>query len=373
MAANNRQEALWEVVILNDQLYKILNILPQPAFLMDEGQIVWCNATAEALHLMELPVECIFRQDPTSIKLCDDNSRLQITIELSGQSYSATIQPWEDQLLVIASPMASPAAAAESLPFSDAMRRPLQELVSAANSLFESLSDNRSDRSVSAAAEVNRAIYQLQRLCTHSSESGRLLAENGTAQRRLRNINELLDSFADTCRPLLTSAGYCLRYDPLPAPLQATVDGALLERALYQILANAMTYTPKGGTLHLFCEKQDQQLLIHLEDNGEGIRPEILAGIFSKTKPYASSDPRSGIGLGLPVAKRIAALHGGDLTLVSSSKGTTATLSISLLRAPISLRSMLFHTDPYGGRNPALIELSNVLPANLYNPEEIES
>ena len=358
---------------MNDQLYKILNILPQPAFLMGEGQIVWCNATAEALHLMELPVEYIFHQNPASLELCDDSSRLQVTIELVGQSYSATVQRWEDQLLVIASPMASPAAAMESLPFSDAMRRPLQELISAAGSLFESLSENRSQRSASAAAEVNRAIYQLQRLCTHSSESGRLLAENGAAQRRLRNINELLDTFADTCRPLLTSAGYTLRYEPLPAPLQATVDGTLLERALYQILANAMAYTPKGGTLHLFCEKQEQQLLIHLKDNGEGIRPEVLASIFSKTKPYASSDPRSGIGLGLLVAKRIAALHGGDLTLVSSSKGTTATLSISLARAPVSLRSMLFHTDPYGGRNPALIELSNVLPADLYDPEEIES
>ena len=54
---------------MNDQLYKILNILPQPAFLMGEGQIVWCNATAEALHLMELPVEYIFHQNPASLEL----------------------------------------------------------------------------------------------------------------------------------------------------------------------------------------------------------------------------------------------------------------------------------------------------------------
>lgn len=358
---------------MDKQLCNILNILPQPAFVLNREKILWCNGTAAALHISELTAESVFSQAPALLQLCAPDSRLQFTLELPGQSCVATAQRLEDGILVIASPVVSGSSAEESLSFSDVMRRPLQELISAAETLFAELPDKPSVRTAGAAAELNRAIYRLQRLCTHGSESGRLLAENGTAQRRLRCVTELLDSFAQTCQPLLRAAGYSLQYNPLSYPIHADVDSSLLERALYQLLANALTYAPKGSSLHLHCEKQDRLLLIHLEDQGEGIRPEVLAGLYTQAKRHPSADPRSGLGLGLPLVKRIAELHGGSLTLYSGNKGTVATLSISLVRSPISLRSVMFHTDPYGGRSHALVELADILPATLYNPEEIES
>lgn len=369
--ADNSQVSEGEVSILDEKLSKILNMLPQPVFLMKEGQILWCNSVAKSLQIEEQSLQHIFRQDPASIRLQMPESCLQLTVNISGQPYSATVQSWEDQLLVIASPIAQASAAVESLPFSDALRRPMQELITAAGTLFEELPEERSSRMTGAAAEVNRAIYQIQRLCTHTCEGGRLLSESQAAQRRSRNINELLDRFVESCRALVCTAGYDFRYTPMVAPVSADIDGQLIERALYQLLANAMTYTPKGGSIRLSCEKVEQRLLIRLADSGEGFRPDVMAALYGGSK--SSSDPRSGVGIGLPVVKRIAELHGGSLHIESSDQGSTATLSLSLQRATLSLRSMRFHTDPYGGRSAALVELSGVLPSEFYDPEEIEA
>lgn len=338
---------------MDKQLCNILNMLPQPAFVLNREKILWYNGTAAALHISELTAESVFSQAPALLQLCAPDSRLQFTLELPGQSCVATAQCLEDGFLVIASPVVSGSSAEESLSFSDVMRRPLQELISAAETLFAELPDKPSVRTAGAAAELNRAIYRLQ-LCdtTKPSLSGTVFCQQPSA---------------------FAAAGYSLQYKPLSYPIHADVDGSLLERALYQLLANALTYAPKGSTLRLHCEKQDRLLLIHLEDQGEGIRPEVLAGLYTQAKRHSSADPRSGLGLGLPLVKRIAELHGGSLTLYSGNKGTVATLSISLVRSPISLRSVMFHTDPYGGRSHALVELADILPATLYNPEEIES
>lgn len=356
--------------MMEDQLYTIANMLPQPAFLLDGQEISWCNAAATALHLQELPVSLLFGQDLALLKPQTPEQQLRLSLNIQGRVYAATVHPWQEQLLVIASPIAT---AKETLPFADCLRRPLQELLSAAGVLFEALPEERSVRMAGAAAEVNRAIYQLQRLCLHADFGSSLLQEERPAQRRSRCITELLDAFVSSCHSLVQAAGYTLHYTPFPTPVSADIDGSLIERALYQLLANSMAYTPKGGSIRLSLEKLENRLLIHLSDNGEGIPPEVLSSLYCAAPQQTIADPRRGIGIGLPVVKRIAELHGGSLILQSSPNGTCATLCLSLDRAPLSLRSVMVHSDLYGGRNPALVELSAVLPSYLYDPEEIES
>lgn len=354
---------------MDETLRNILNMLPQPAFLLDESRILWYNTAAQALCPEALSAEEILGSDPALLPKEIPESKLQRSAMLHGQAYSLTIQRQDTCFLAIASPIGEALSSEDTL--SHALRRPLQELMAAAGTLFGALSD--SPLMTGAAAEVNRSIYQLQRLCLQSSEGRKLLSQDYAIQRRSHCITELLDEFVASCRDLLTAAGYELRYTPMAEQVVADIDGPLLERALYQLLANAMAYSPKDRPICLSCEKQDRLFLIHMADQGPGFRPDILAGLYTRTLQQPFADPRSGLGLGLPVVKRIAELHGGSLMLRSSDQGTIATLSISLARAPLSLRSVMYHTDLYGGHNPALVELSHLLPASLFDPEEIET
>ena len=137
-------------------------------------------------------------------------------------------------------------------------------------------------------------------------------------------------------------------------------------------LTTSISRLVKKGYVERFRIPEDRRVVkIRLTDSGEGFRPDVMAALYGGSK--SSSDPRSGVGIGLPVVKRIAELHGGSLHIESSDQGSTATLSLSLQRASLSLRSMRFHTDPYGGRSAALVELSGVHPSEFYDPEEIEA
>lgn len=349
-----------------DQLQTVLNILPQPAMLLQQEQILWCNAAASALHLQDMPLPALLGQ-------ADLHSCTRFRLTLHNLPYEVCIRPLDTMQLWIATALPQNTPQNPSSALSVALRRPLQELMSAASELFESLPDFQSIQTSTAAAEVNRSIYQLHRLCSQLSEAERLMDEHASAERRSICLNRFFDRFSQECAPLLEAAGYCWEYDPVPEELYAYVDAALLEQALYQILANAMTYSIKGSKIRLHTQSEGQLFLIHIDDQGSGFRSDSL--LFASNPSSLQRDPRSGLGLGLPLAEKIAELHGGQLLLqeLPEGGGSRVSFSLSLTPAPISLKSYQILTDPYGGRHHGLVELSSVLPATLYAPDKIQS
>ena len=96
--------------------------------------------------------------------------------------------------------------------------------------------------------------------------------------------------------------------------------------------------------------------------------------LFEHFNEPLSGDSRWGIGLGLTIVREIARLHGGASMLSCGGKngGTTALFSLSLESLPAELRSPnLLRYDYCSGLNHALVELSEVLPSQEYNPANI--
>ena len=113
---------------------------------------------------------------------------------------------------------------------------------------------------------------------------------------------------------------------------QSTLHGdvILFRRALSNLLANALRYTPRGGKVLISIENDsDLAVMVRVIDNGAGIPTEHLPKIFDRfyrVDPSRSRHPE-GTGLGLAIVKSIMDLHGGSVTVVSESgKGTTFTL-----------------------------------------------
>ena len=151
------------------------------------------------------------------------------------------------------------------------------------------------------------------------------------------------------------------------------MDGALVERAVYNLIANAARYTPKNGTLCLTVERLQSIIAIKLSDNGEGVSPQMLARLFAPEAEPEVGDPRWGLRLGLTLVREIARLHGGSLILAGNGAeaGTTAVFSLSLDPARQELRSPGLQYDYTSGCHHGLVELSELLPAELYAPKSI--
>lgn len=116
----------------------------------------------------------------------------------------------------------------------------------------------------------------------------------------------------------------------------ACADPAKVQQIVLNLLANAIKFTPAGGSITLKCDHDSEWASIHVVDTGIGIPPDKLDAIFQPFVQIRRRDASTeGTGLGLPISRRLATAMGGTLTGSSSDKGSTFTL-----RLPLAKRSV---------------------------------
>ena len=112
---------------------------------------------------------------------------------------------------------------------------------------------------------------------------------------------------------------------------QIYADPDLFERALGNLLDNALRFTPKNGSIQIALSKRDADFEITVRDNGCGIAPEHLPRVFDRFYRADSSRGSDGAGLGLALVKSIVDLHGGSATIESRvGRGATVKLTFPL-------------------------------------------
>lgn len=117
--------------------------------------------------------------------------------------------------------------------------------------------------------------------------------------------------------------GVTLDLDESPRPCSLRGDAHLLERAVENLLDNALRYTPAGGTIEVRWRCEGNRATFTIADTGPGIAPRHLAHLF---EPMYRADPArspetGGAGLGLAIARRILRAHGGDLVAANRATG----------------------------------------------------
>lgn len=111
------------------------------------------------------------------------------------------------------------------------------------------------------------------------------------------------------------------------ADLYSRGEIGLVEREFAIIFSNAVKAAPDGSTIDFSVERSGDEIAISFKDSGSGIDDELLAHIFDRFR-FLGGKPVT--GLGLPLAKRLSAIHGGSLDIVSSSFGTKTRLTMPL-------------------------------------------
>jgi two-component system heavy metal sensor histidine kinase CusS len=165
------------------------------------------------------------------------------------------------------------------------------------------------------AEQMQRTVEQL--LLLARGEEGRLpLARAPTS------LATLLGSLVELYAPMAEAAGQTLvlRADACVA----SVDRALLERALVNLLENALRHTPAGGVIHVLARASGDRVVLGIEDSGPGIAAEDRARIFERFVRLDPARAAGGTGLGLAIARLIVRLHGGELVAEASALGGAA-------------------------------------------------
>lgn len=148
------------------------------------------------------------------------------------------------------------------------------------------------------------------------------------------DLAEVLDDITLRFAERAARQGVALAFRPEgSAPLVAEIDVELFERALANLLDNALKHTPAGGTVDVTAAREPAHVRVTVADSGVGIAasdlPHLFDRLYQARESVAPASSAEGKGLGLTIVKRIVELHRGEVAVGSApGQGTTVTLTL---------------------------------------------
>ena len=144
-------------------------------------------------------------------------------------------------------------------------------------------------------------------------------------------VDGLVDAVRTAVAPVVASRAQTLTIDIDPRCGELLADGALVERALSNLVSNAIKFSPDGATICLSAERRPREVRFAVKDEGMGIAPEdqprLFTRFFRSTTALQKAIP--GTGLGLAIVKQIVDEHGGTITVRSApGRGTVMSFTI---------------------------------------------
>jgi len=211
------------------------------------------------------------------------------------------------------------------------LRNPLAPIRSA----LQLMGSTDNTQTLAYAREVlDRQVAMMVRLIDDLLDVGRITSGKLALRREHVALQAVLDAALETARPIIAGRSQKLKVAVPSTPLMLYCDPARISQVLSNLLNNAARYTPPLGSIALTVEADAAEVAIRVSDEGIGIAPDVIASIFTMFS-QAGANPgegNAGLGVGLPLARALTALHGGSIEAHSAGIGTGTELIVRLPR-----------------------------------------
>ena len=144
------------------------------------------------------------------------------------------------------------------------------------------------------------------------------------------HLAEVVEAAVTNARPDAAERGVRLTSEIEAAEDVVAADATRLQQVIGNILSNAIKFTPPGKQVDLRLQRSDAKIRIAVRDEGEGIDPTFLPHVFERLRQGDGATKRTGLGLGLAIARHIIELHQGNITAESAGIGKGSTFTITL-------------------------------------------
>lgn len=141
-----------------------------------------------------------------------------------------------------------------------------------------------------------------------------------------------IDAAVETVRPAADAKNIRIDKHYAADPGLVAGDPARLQQVVWNLLSNALKFTPRDGLVSIDLARNDTNVVITVRDNGAGIRPEFITHVFERFRQADASMTRrhGGLGLGLAIVKHLVEQHGGTVRADSAGEGKGASFTIEL-------------------------------------------
>jgi two-component system CheB/CheR fusion protein len=191
---------------------------------------------------------------------------------------------------------------------------------------------NLSERGHDYLAMIRRNILVESRLIDDLLDVTRIARGKLEFDRRRVELCTIIERAVEVCRPDIEARRLHFGVDYGPRPYLIEADAARLQQVFWNVLKNAIKFTPRDGCVGIRCRAEDGHVVVQVMDSGIGIEPPDLERIFDAFAQAERSKTRKfgGLGLGLAISKALVEAHGGSIGAQSEGADRGATFVIRL-------------------------------------------
>lgn len=339
------------------EICQMLDRMVHPGFCVKNQKIEYANAAALALLLTPGTQIASVLETGAEEYAAFEGGCLYLQLAQGSARWGASVSKVADRDIFLLEPDTDDAQLQTLALAAMELRQPLLNAMVSADRL------SVSEQETESLARLNRGLHQLHRIINNMSDAGRFSC---VSRQEVQNVAMVFDEIFEKAQTLLAHTNITLTYHGLAEKGMALLDREQMERAVLNLLSNALKFTPSGGTIQAALHRHGDLLRLSILDSGSGIADHILPHVFTRyLRQPGIEDSRFGLGLGMVLVRAAAVNHGGTVLIDRPGEtGTRITMTIRLrqgqgtgLRTPIDLP---------GGQDLGLIELSESLPISVY-------
>ena len=342
---------------INKETLEMLDLMLQPAFLVQDGVIRHMNPAAAYLPLAEgqsiLPFLSTAQEDYADFS---DFLQLQLRIDCQVMVASVLRRDYGDVFIIQLS------TDAESFRILSLAAMQLREPLAGLTAITERLLP---DSDPTHASQANRRIHQIMRILSNMSDVTRFGNSEGYRP-EYTEICGFLEEILEKADTLLESVQIRIHSQLPNAPVYTLLDREQFERAVYNLLSNAAKFSAAVAPIQVTLTQKGQRLHLSVTARTESA---ATANYYNRfLREPSLEDPAQGMGLGLVLVRCTAINHGGAVLIDRPDPlHTRITMTLAIRHSKDTfVRCPVLRIDYAGERDHGLFELSDVLPAELY-------
>ena len=349
----------------------MLDLMIQPAFSVENGVIEKVNEAGKKYFLESgMQIADLLLTGKTEYQELQDGC-LYLTLSVAGIPCGASVRKIDGMDIFTLEQDADQAQLQAMALAAQELRMPLANVMTVADRLFPVTEGAEDTTMKEQVAQINRGLFQMLRMISNMSDAYQYNQQT-ESKIEATNISKFVEDIFLHSGELLQYGGKELTFESTPQYVFGLVDQEKLERAIHNIISNAVKFSAREDRIYARLSQKGNMLYLTVQGEGDG-QP-LQGNIHSRfCRQPGLEDSRFGIGLGMVMIRAAAAAHGGTVLISHSEEGgTKLTMSIAINQNTESVvRNHSLSVDYAGERDHTLIELSDVLPTSVYEAGNI--